>query len=311
MQARRRLPNILVLSIDIGTSVTRSALFDENANRLESTSSSQPHRVCHTSDGGAELPFQVVLRAAIFCIAAVGCSGFWHSLLGVDRRGAPLTPIYTWGDALCATDAARFRQAFEERTISSVHWLHAARLFLTSETLLAAPDRATNVFSSRSLDFARGVCYREIFSADGCNHSMASGTGIASCPRDIGISRNALGVRRGFRKFDRHRYRNAARQSMRLKIRPHDPRTDKNKMCPTRSWYCGKSSRTTKPAGRDGAVTKFPRRVKGMLLHQSRSSALSQPRMRSCLVLSPERSKIKRRFASIRMKIKRGAAGAK
>jgi sugar (pentulose or hexulose) kinase len=32
MQARRRLPNILVLSIDIGTSSTRSALFDENAN---------------------------------------------------------------------------------------------------------------------------------------------------------------------------------------------------------------------------------------------------------------------------------------
>jgi len=99
MQARRRLPNILVLSIDIGTSATRSALFDENANRLESTSSSQPCRVCHTSDGGAELPLQVVLRAAKILIVAVGCSGFWHSLLGVDRRGAPLTPIYTWGDA--------------------------------------------------------------------------------------------------------------------------------------------------------------------------------------------------------------------
>ncbi|HEY8650094.1 MAG TPA: hypothetical protein VIL70_04190, partial [Chthoniobacterales bacterium] len=81
----------------------------------------------------------------------------------VDRRGAPLTPIYTLGDARSATGAARFRQAFEERTISSAHWLHAARFFLTSETLLAAPDRATNVFSSRSLDFARGVCLSRKF----------------------------------------------------------------------------------------------------------------------------------------------------
>jgi sugar (pentulose or hexulose) kinase len=26
-------------------------------------------------------------------------SGFWHSLLALDRAGKPLTPIFTWADA--------------------------------------------------------------------------------------------------------------------------------------------------------------------------------------------------------------------
>ena len=45
---------------------------------------------------------------------AVGISCFWHSLLGSDRRGKLITPIYTWADARCRDDAARLRTEMSE-----------------------------------------------------------------------------------------------------------------------------------------------------------------------------------------------------
>ena len=38
---------------------------------------------------------------------AMAGSGFWHSLLGLDRAGNPLTPVYTWADARCAPQTPR------------------------------------------------------------------------------------------------------------------------------------------------------------------------------------------------------------
>src|SRR5438309_4087075 len=129
--ARRKL---LVLAIDIGSSSTRSALFDDKARRLPKTSASVQYSVRYSSDGGAELSPFILRDAAAQCLAAtlkhraspslreipltaVGGSAFWHGLLGLDHRGRPMTPVFTWADSRAADDAARLRDKLSEREI--------------------------------------------------------------------------------------------------------------------------------------------------------------------------------------------------
>src|SRR4051812_11739687 len=49
------MPPELILAIDIGTSSTRSALFDVRARRLASTTAQQGYPLITSTDGGAEL----------------------------------------------------------------------------------------------------------------------------------------------------------------------------------------------------------------------------------------------------------------
>jgi len=112
----------------MGTSSVRAALFDARGKRVPGTMAQRVYLLKTGSDGAAELdPFEL-LRQTKECIksategwnviSGVGVSCFWHSLLGTDAEGHPLTPIYTWADSRCRTDAARLREEFSE---SEVH----------------------------------------------------------------------------------------------------------------------------------------------------------------------------------------------
>ena len=96
--------------------------------RIAGSSASQTYRVRHTIEHGAELDPAVLLHATRKCLRqtsrltndkprAITGSAFWHSLLGLDRAGEPLTPVYTWADARGAEDAARLRLEFDEHEI--------------------------------------------------------------------------------------------------------------------------------------------------------------------------------------------------
>src|SRR5450432_3858382 len=185
---RRRLEPA-ILAIDIGTSSVRTAFFDEKAQRVPGSSASQVYRVRHSADHGAELDPNVLLRATRKClrqtrslttspVRAIGGSGFWHSLLGLDRAGEPLTPIYTWADARCAEDAARLRERLEERAIQqrtgcmlrASFW--PAKLLWLQRTQPGLFRRVTRWVSPAEWIFEKA------FGARGCSHSMASGTGL-------------------------------------------------------------------------------------------------------------------------------------
>lgn len=119
-------PDLLVLAIDMGTSSTRTALFDRQGNRLPGTMMQEPYRLLTSAQGAAELDPATLEAAVAKCLAAtlrktgrrpvvsVGVSCFWHSLLGCDKAGKPLTPIYTWADGRCREDAARLRAEITE-----------------------------------------------------------------------------------------------------------------------------------------------------------------------------------------------------
>jgi len=114
------------LAIDIGTSSTRSAIYDGRGERLLETTAQVTYPLMSGADGRAELRPEDLRRAVdtvlakTFAtwrkaktrgpIASVGVSCFWHSLLGLDAKGRAITPIYTWADSRCRDAAAALRK---------------------------------------------------------------------------------------------------------------------------------------------------------------------------------------------------------
>lgn len=111
-----------VLALDLGTSSSRSALFDGRGTRIDGSLRQEGYPLRAAADGTAELDPATLLATARRLIAertadAVGISCFWHSLLGCADDGTPLTPVYTWADSRCASDAAKLRNRFDEREV--------------------------------------------------------------------------------------------------------------------------------------------------------------------------------------------------
>ena len=193
---RTRRPDFLVLAFDLGSSSVRSALFDDRGKMVAATLSQRRYAIRYTADGGAELSPQVLRRAAAGCVsetlrqrsrsaslrnvplrAVSGCS-FWHSLLGLDRQGVPVTPVFTWADSRSEPDAAQLRSEFTEREIQ-----------LRTGCMLRAPFWPATLRWLRRTDpavFKKVVRWispvvwisRELFGVGETSHSMASGTGL-------------------------------------------------------------------------------------------------------------------------------------
>lgn len=125
----------MILALDLGTSSTRTALFDEKAERLPGTTAQQSYPLLTSAGGAAELDPQALLQAVRACleqtmaaietdpalrgrkILGVGVSCFWHSLIGTSANGEPLTKIITWADARCRPDAAALREQLSEKAV--------------------------------------------------------------------------------------------------------------------------------------------------------------------------------------------------
>src|SRR5579885_3663164 len=100
-----------ILSLDIGTSSTRAILYHAETGKIvEETMSSCPHEPDASGDGGSTLDPAQLLAEVMQCmehalstapqaeIRAVACSTFWHSTIGVDAEGEPVTPVLLWSD---------------------------------------------------------------------------------------------------------------------------------------------------------------------------------------------------------------------
>jgi gluconokinase len=193
---RRRAPKFLVLAMDIGSSSTRSALFDDLGRALPATAASCEYAVRYGTDGAAELPPELLLRASRFClqrtlqtrrrspslrkipIVAVGASAFWHSLLGLDGKGRPLTPVFTWADSRCTADAAQLREELNEKEIhAQTGCMLRASFWPAKLRWLRRTERRLFRKVVRWVSPAEWV-FEELFGAAGSSHSMASATGL-------------------------------------------------------------------------------------------------------------------------------------
>ena len=190
-----RKPEALVLALDIGSSSTRSALFDEKARVVTGSEARREYAVRYSADGGAELSPLELRQAAQTClkktlraqrssrlskipIVGVGGSAFWHSLLGLDKNSQPLTPVYTWADSRCARDAMELREQFDEREIhAQTGCMLRASFWPAKLRWLRRTDRRLFRKVARWVSPAEWI-FEEIFGASGSSHSMASATGL-------------------------------------------------------------------------------------------------------------------------------------
>jgi gluconokinase len=125
----------LVLALDLGTSSTRTALFDARGERVASTTAQEVYPLLTSADGAAELEPAALLGAVRHClektmriyrtdaalktrpIAAMATSSFWHSFVGVNVKGEAITRVITWADARCRLDAAKLREKHGEKAL--------------------------------------------------------------------------------------------------------------------------------------------------------------------------------------------------
>lgn len=190
------MPSLLILALDIGTSSTRSALFDLNASRLERTTAQQSYPLLTSAQGGAELEPADLLRAVRECleqtmrvhrtdpelhgrpIAGIGMSCFWHSMIGTDAKGKPLTRILTWADARCREDAAKLRDELGEKKIHARTGCMLRASFWPAKLAWLLRTKP-KVFARVKRWMSPGEWVQKVFIGEAnCALGMATGTGL-------------------------------------------------------------------------------------------------------------------------------------
>jgi gluconokinase len=178
----------LVLAVDVGTSSVRALLFD-GRGRPCGPGSRLTYAASYEPEGAAQvdpehllwLTEEVMTRAVADDaepVAAVGLSTFWHSLVGVDARGRPTTPVFLWSDARAWRQAERLRRELDRegvrrRTGAPIHPCYwPARLAWLRQEQPAIWER-----TRRWLSFP-DLLYLRLFGEVGTSPSMASGTGL-------------------------------------------------------------------------------------------------------------------------------------
>jgi gluconokinase len=178
-----------ILALDVGTSSCRASLYDASARVLKDRFAHVTYTPAISPDGGAELDpdelfeqlgsaIDEVLGEGSPPVLAVATDTFWHSLLGVDTHGKPITPVYLWLDARSRADAAELRKKLDERAVHArvgcmLHWSYwPAKLTWLRRT---KPDLFKRV--KHWISFGEFLLAR-FTGQTGVSVSMASGTGL-------------------------------------------------------------------------------------------------------------------------------------
>jgi gluconokinase len=182
----------LVLSIDVGTSSTRTILFDSSGRAVPGAVSQHSYKLSTSEPGevsvDADMLLDVVsqtldeaLKAAgerAGQIKAVAMDTFWHGLLGIDASGRPVTPVITWEDTRAQATALELRTLLDER---AVHERTGARFHASYWTAklrwLAARQPDTFKKAAQWISFGEYL-HRKFLGKSWCSLSMASGTGL-------------------------------------------------------------------------------------------------------------------------------------
>lgn len=181
-----------VLGLDVGSSSVRTLLFDGAARQMPKIGAQLQYRVDTTPNGGVEVDPAELLQLTYECLSAthdqlesgnirpdmLAFSGFWHSFLGIDRAGAPTTPLVHLFDTRSAKAAEELRGMVDavdlhRRTGCVLHpsyW--PAKLRWLSQDRPADVER-----TERWLSFGEYL-FLKLFGEPSCSTSMASGSGI-------------------------------------------------------------------------------------------------------------------------------------
>ncbi len=185
------------MALDIGTSSVRAIAYDAAGGAISGVKAAREQEVRTTPDGGAELDPEELVALSVTCLeeavaqaraagvelVAVAVCTVWHSLVGIDDRGQPVTPIILWADTRPAGAAQTLRQrvdpaSLHARTGCPVHAsYYPAKLLWLAEAAPEAFRRVRWWLSPGEYLFAR------LLGQPACSLSMASGTGLLHVAR--------------------------------------------------------------------------------------------------------------------------------
>lgn len=120
-----------ILSIDIGTTSLRTAVFDISGRLIAGSLARRAVELQTSADGMAVIEAGPLLDSVWNCldetlaqpwisrgaIAGVGCCTFVSNILGVDQYGSDATPIYTYADTRPAEDAETLKERMDEAVV--------------------------------------------------------------------------------------------------------------------------------------------------------------------------------------------------
>ena len=200
-----------LLSIDVGTSGVRVALFDERGAPVPGAQTRNRRAFTNLSDF-AELDADQIVAEVIQAIDEllanspgpidlIAISAFWHSLIGVDAAGLPTTPLLTWADTRAARFAKQLSGDFNEREIHARTGCRFHPSYWPAKLQWLRHEHHEKFLNTRCwLGFAEYLCLR-LFGEHATSISMASATGLFNqrkCDwdwdfvRDLGISYDTL-----------------------------------------------------------------------------------------------------------------------
>ena len=189
---KKNLPPQYILALDIGTSSVRAALYDFDGEVLPETMVKNERRLTATEDGGAEIDaleafaqieqaIDGVLKKSSKIkgeILYVAASSFWHSLVGIDKKGKPTTKVFGWADTRSTKYVAELRKKLDENKIHNQTGARFHSSFWTAKLLWLRND-FPDVFAETNkwLSFSDFVGLK-LFDESQTSVSMASATGI-------------------------------------------------------------------------------------------------------------------------------------
>ncbi len=178
----------LVLALDVGSSSVRAALHDRRGRAVAGHIVQVPYDWEVGQDGSVRLPHETLLGlvgkvldeiaaaagSLATDIAAGGISCFFHSIVGLDNRGLPLTPVVSWADTTSRKEAAALRERLDP---GSVHTATGAPIHASYWPARVLRLRAEQPGIQQWAGFP-DLLAQALTGQMSVSRSMASGTGL-------------------------------------------------------------------------------------------------------------------------------------
>src|SRR5919199_1525872 len=167
-----------VLAVDVGTSSVRAHVFGPTAAER-----GKPARHDYLGESDPEKLVRIVRRTIRAAggtreVDAVGASCFGHSLVAVDRRGEPLTPILGWRDLDSATHAERLARELDARAVHARTGCHIHTSYWPAKLAWLAAEQRQGFRRARFVTFADYLYGRLLPREPSVSLSLASSTGL-------------------------------------------------------------------------------------------------------------------------------------
>ena len=167
-----------VLALDVGTSSIRALVHDEAGEPVGEAAS----RKYETDDADRmveEVRAAVEEALAGGAVDAVGASTFGHSLLVLDDRGRPVSPVYGWRDTRSEDAAEALTRRLDPEAVHTRTGAHLHSSYWPAKLAWLSQEEPELFRSAtRFVSFADYLYERLTGAQPQCSVSLASGTGL-------------------------------------------------------------------------------------------------------------------------------------